>query len=183
MNNAAEQIKPLHIVDADRWLRGTGLPYWTVAQLREMKVGDVLTLVDFKGPGITRGSLGSVRIAVERKHGFWSFDAIWLLYIGRNAYRRGTIWAPDVRFKLKPGRLLEFIGDADASDSIRLMLRWCRHLAKWAKRAGDGNAYAAILPLSILWPERSNREFDAVEWLSQMLPQCNGWSGQILPER
>lgn len=156
------------LIDADRWLRGTGLPYWTVAKLREMKVGEVLSLVDFEGPGITGALTGSARVVVERKRGYWSFSALWLLYVGRNAFRRGTLWAPDVHFRVKPGRTLEFIGNDDGSDYILQVLRRCRHLAKWAKDAGDRKAYVAMLPFPVHPSERASRDKDAVEWLFQM---------------
>lgn len=158
--------------DADKWMRGTGLPYWTVAAFREMKMGDVLTLLDFTGPGLYPGHQGSVGVSVERKRGYWEFSALWLSEIGRNARRRGHILVPSAKFKLRPGRKIEVLSnlDLDGMRLVRLILRRSSKLAKWAKKSGESFAAGALEPSN--FPMRpmfgSSPETMAEAWLTQI---------------
>ena len=160
------------IIDADKWMRGTGLPYWTVAALREMKVGDGLTILDFTGPGFSPDHQGSVGVSVERRRGCWEFSALWLSEIGRNARRRGHIFVPGAKFKLLPGRKIEVMSnlDQDGMRLVRLILCRSSKLAKWARESGDRLAAGALSPSH--FPTRSKLdaapERMAEAWLSQI---------------
>lgn len=160
------------VLDADEWMRGTGLPYWTVAALREMKVGDGLTILDFKGPGLSANHEGSVGVSVERKRGCWEFSALWLSEIGRNSRRRGHIFVPGARFKLLSGRKIEAMSsvDLDGMRLVRLILRRSSTLTRWAEESGDRLAAGALNPSH--FPTRSKPdaapERMAEAWLSQL---------------
>ena len=160
------------IINADKWMRGTGLPYWTVAALRNMKVGDELIFLSFTGPGYSPKVQGSVEVSVERLRGCWNFSALWLSLIGRNAKRRGFILVPGTKFKLLPGRKFAIASKQDEHGMllVRRMLRRSYKLAQWAKASGEHSAARALYPSN--FPTRSMHgaapERMAEAWLSQL---------------
>lgn len=169
MNNASGARV---VIEMDKWMRGTGLPYWTVAAIREMKVGDSFIILDYTGPGLSPEHQGRVSVAIDREHGAWVFSALWLAQIGRNAHKRGHIFVSCARFKLIAHRRIE-VSDGSSLRGmhlVRLILRRSFALSRWARLAGEREAAAALDPSyfrsrteKILEPEGM-----AEEWLAQI---------------
>lgn len=135
------------VIDGDKLLRDLRLPYYTIAMLRDMKVGECYELFDFYGPALPElGDAGPANAGarIERVKGGFLFSALWMLHIGK-AKRRGHMYAPGVKLKLLPGRKLEIVserfedGEQVAFAGLRLFVRICRlahRLASMAKAAG-----------------------------------------------
>lgn len=135
------------ILDGDRLLRDLRLPYYTIAMLREMKVGDCYELFDVYGPsmfknGDTELDPANASASIERIKGGYRLSAGWMLHIGK-ARRRGHMWAPGVTLKLLPGRKFELVpakgadGEKVALAGLRLFIRINRlltDLLPWPRR-------------------------------------------------
>ncbi|WP_321874500.1 hypothetical protein [Burkholderia ubonensis] len=136
------------VCDADPWLRRLGLPYYTLAILRDMRVGDEVVLFDYEGPCIVPGgdTPGRVAAMVERVKGEWRFEALWMVGIGKNDKRRGTIWTFG-RFKVEKSRRLSWPEkDMAAMRSFERIVRLSNRLAKMARAAGDSSSRRAMTP-------------------------------------
>jgi hypothetical protein len=174
MRNNTPSSAPV-CLDVDPFLRRTGLPYWTWAKLRQMRVGQEFELVNFVAPGILPEVEGAVAVTVERQRGgVFRLDAVWTAHLGKNAQRRGhlLVWA---HFKMLPGRKLELLPDKSATrpDShlwclrlIRVVLRRAALLARWAKRDGDRDAFGALYPG--FFGTRYGPEDGALRWLEKL---------------
>lgn len=146
-------LPPL-LIDVDPLLRQWGLPFWTWARLRDLRVGDSLAFASFDAPGFG-GATGSVGVTVSRERGgIFRIEAGWVAHLGKNAQRRGHLltW---VDFKMRSGRQLElhqpqFLGGGDcrrqALRQVTIVLRRAVLLARWAKQDGDRAAYTALAP-------------------------------------
>lgn len=161
------------IVDADPWLRRARLPYWGLAQIRQLKVGEGIDLVHYQAP-LFSGREGVVSVSIERERGKYRMHVVWLSSIEKNrAKPRGHIWW-EFAFKLLPGRKFELIPERDSAipeslkrglDVAALVLRRSDVLAEAAKRDGDKAAARALRPRCYLGAE--NRSQDALNWLAQ----------------
>ncbi|WP_037586985.1 hypothetical protein [Stenoxybacter acetivorans] len=134
------------LIDGDKLLRDLRLPYFTIAQLREMKVGDCYELFDVYEPGLWQGDMSASAnafAAIERVYGSCRLSGLWLLNIG-NAKRRGYLYVDEIRIKLLPNRTFELLpyrqgGEQAALNGLRLFVRICRlahRLAVMARNAG-----------------------------------------------
>ncbi|MBU9200039.1 hypothetical protein KTD31_01305 [Burkholderia multivorans] len=174
MRNITPSSAPVHL-DFDHFRRLTGLPYWTWAKLRELRVGQQLQLVDFAAPGIVPKVEGVAAVTVERRRGgTFRMDAMWTAHLGKNAQRRGHLWVW-VEFKMQPGRKMELLPDKSATrdDShlwclrlIQVVLRRAALLSRWAKRDGDSEAFGALYPGVFM--SRYDTEYGALPWLEKL---------------
>jgi hypothetical protein len=165
---------PQIVLDVDPLLRRWGLPYWTWARMRRMRVGDILVLADFDAPNIC-GILGNVGVTLTRERGgLFRLEAGWVAHLGKNAQRRGHLltW---VDFKMCNGRQLElhqpkFIGQGDgrlrALELVTVVMRRAVLLARWAKRDGDRAAYTALSPDHCM--NGSGQPDGALAWLEKL---------------
>jgi len=162
------------VINADPWLRRSGLPYCALSYFRQMRVGDEYLLVDFAGPGFARGVLGYATVHLARERGSFNLSGIWTLHLGRNAVKRGHIWVPESRFRLLKGRRFELLptslGQKNIShDGMRLVAHLlCRAalLARLARDEGASEAYVAMHPL--FFPDREGTEDGAITWLEKL---------------
>lgn len=158
------QNKDSLVIDGHDWMRMLRFPYFTVAKIREMKVGEELSMFEFAGPsgglgqgsnaaGFSQGSnldYGSVGARITRMHGGkWMLEVIWMAHIGK-ALRRGHIWSW-VFFRLETGsiiRILPSSTDDDLIQSEQLVRKVCRlvaRLSKMAEKTGDRQSMARML--------------------------------------
>ncbi|KVP39870.1 hypothetical protein [Burkholderia ubonensis] len=161
------------VLNIDPLLRRWGLPYWTWAQIRKLRVGQELLLVDFLAPcGAVEGV---VSVTIERmRGGIFRLDAGWIAHLGKNAWRRGHLWA-QLDFRMLTGRQLELIPrksetGADyhfhALRQIEVVMRRASLLARWAKRDGDREASWAMTPAAFM--TRYHAQDGALAWLDKM---------------
>jgi hypothetical protein len=141
------------IVDGDQLLRDLRLPYYTIAILRNMKVGDRFELFDVCGPSMFEGGdPSSASAGIERVKGGHNLSALWMLHIG-NARRRGHLWASGVKLKLLAGRRFEILTESDAGEakatlqSFVCICRLAHRLAAMATAAGDLKAAWLLRPM------------------------------------
>lgn len=135
------------IIDGDKLLRDLRLPYYTIAMLRDMRVGDSYELFDVYGPSMLPGTdvdPANAGARIEKVKGGYALSALWMLHIGK-AKKRGHMWVPAVKLKLLPGRKFELVpdkredGEQVALAGLRLFIRICRlghRLAAMAKASG-----------------------------------------------
>lgn len=165
------KLPPL-LVDANLWLRRFRLPYWTLASLRKMPIGDVLLLTEFQAPGLVQGT-GLAGVSVTRYRGYFQLEVVWTAHLGKNARRREHVWW-SMEFKLRPGRQLELLQQAWIDGDFRMagmrqaevVLRRARLLSRWAARAGEPRAAAALEPSH--FHTRKGPETDALRWLESL---------------
>ncbi|KWN79237.1 hypothetical protein WM24_27335 [Burkholderia ubonensis] len=136
------------VVDGDRWLRRLGMPYFTLAILREMRVGDEVILLDYDGPSILPGGEppGRVGASIEKvRGGNWYFSALWMLHVG-HATRRPHIFTFGT-FRVETGRRLSWEGkDTGAMRSFERVVRLSVRLARMARFAGDRTSARRMEP-------------------------------------
>lgn len=125
-------------IDADKILNDLRLPYYTIAMLRDMKLGDDYQLFDVYGPSIAGADPANASASIEKIKGGYSLSAMWMLNIG-NARRRGHMWVPTVTINLLPGRKFK-IKQANLN-ALRLFIRICRLAHRLAKMADSAKAY------------------------------------------
>jgi hypothetical protein len=161
------------ILDADAVFTRSGLPYWAIAQFRQMRAGDELSLVDFMAPGVC-ASTGQVSVTIRRERGYFRLDAGWTAHLGKNAQRRGHLWTW-VHFKLLPNRKIELIqiGGIPGIDVrlhalrlVKVVLRRANLLSAWAKRDGDKDAFAAMA--LVFFRNRQETDDGAEQWLERL---------------
>lgn len=165
---------PKIILDADPLLSRWGLPHWAWARIRELRVGESLLLVDFDGPGIGKCP-GTAGVSLTRERGgTFRLEAGWLAHLGKNAQRRGHLWAW-VDFKMLPKRQLELVqpDGAPGQDTrrralqlVQVVMRRAVLLARWAKRDGDDDAFIALAPQYFM--TRHDSEEGAMVWLEKL---------------
>lgn len=162
------------LLDANTWLKASSLPYWTLAALRDMRVGDEYALADFMGPGLCGSRGGLAQVVVTRVRGGWYVNSLWTLHLGKNAWRRGHIYA-QARFRIAPERQFELLPDkpgARVEDSLAgmraaaLILRRSAALARWAKAQNSMRAYLNLHPQ--FFRSRRGPGEEAVNWLEAM---------------
>ncbi|MBN3780472.1 hypothetical protein G3O06_23445 [Burkholderia sp. Ac-20345] len=135
-------------VDADPWLRRLGLPYYTLAILRDMRIDDEVVLFDYDGPCIVPGgdTPGRVAALVERVKGQWRYEALWMIGVGKCNMRRGTIWTFGT-FKVEKGRRLSWPEkDMAAMRLFERVVRLSNRLARMARASGDKSSSKALTP-------------------------------------
>ena len=132
------------VIDGDKLLRDLRLPYYTIAMLRDMKLGDCYELFDVYGPSMFKGGdtdPANAGARIEKVKGGYVLSGLWMLHIGK-AQKRGHMWSPGVKLKLLPARKFELIpekradGEQVALAGLRLLIRICRlghRLAAMAK--------------------------------------------------
>jgi len=168
-------------IDGDRLLRDLRLPYYSFAQLREMRVGDHYVLFDFTGPpvfGLPGAEPSVAGATMERIRGGIRLTALWMLHVGRGARRRPHVVVPGITLQLLSGRQVRLIPDHDggaseeprrAGDGLRLftrVVRFAHRLADLAQRHGDLGATEQMRPVL---RKRDRRRFgDRVEWLDRI---------------
>ncbi|MHB1665899.1 hypothetical protein [Thiomonas sp.] len=135
-------------VDSHHWVQQLRLPYYTVAQIRNLKRGERLSLVNVSGPPWQYGGPDSRASAhVEKGYGFWELQAVWEIPAGQRAERRGTWGTGPLLFWLKKGnQIVTLADDAERWRQAKRMLRLCRRLAHVAKSRGERRAYGDLLP-------------------------------------
>lgn len=159
------------VFDGHDWAGRLRLPYWTIAKLREMRVGDELPIFEFFGPPMLE-NLGPSRVSccVQREKGLWRLDVLWMAHIGK-ARKRGHIWSW-VNFHLGAGSMVTLLSEEgqDASELLRAefqVRRVCRlvgRLQRMADRAGDRRSMVSMMPSPGHW----RRESDVVPFLQQI---------------
>jgi len=137
------------VIDGHDWMRMLRFPYFTVAKIREMKVGDELSMFEFVGPsGFKEGSdahPGHVGARIQRLHGKqWKLEVFWMAHVGK-VFKRGHIWSW-VTFRLGAGSVICITPESadhdlnyliDAEKMVRRVCRLVHRLSKMAEKAGD----------------------------------------------
>ena len=142
-------------IDGDKLLRDLRLPYFTIAMLREMKVGDYFELFDVSmalGKS-EKEDYPTASASIERVKGGYSLSAIWMLHVGK-VKRRGHMFVPGVALKFLPGRKFEIQAKdqnaaAMAIAGIRLFIRIVRlaHcLSRMAASVGEKGCERKLRP-------------------------------------
>lgn len=144
------------VIDGHDWMEILRFPYYTVAKIREMKVGDELSIFNFIGPsGFTKGSnadRGEVGARIQRLHGKeWKLEVFWMVHIGK-AFKRGHIWSW-VTFRLGAGSIIRITNKSsehvntliDAEKSVRRVCRLVHRLSKMAKKNGDSRSMSRMM--------------------------------------
>lgn len=142
------------LIDGNRLLRDLRLPYWTFAQLRDMRAGEAYNLFDVAGPpvfGLPGGTPSEASASVERVPGGLVLSALWMLHVGASAHRRAHVLVPGVRLAVRPGRQFAAVGwDPSADNGLRLFIRVVRfahRLADLAEARGDREAAEQMRPV------------------------------------
>jgi len=134
------------VCEADPLLRRARLPLFLLAQLRKLRVGEAIVLVNVKGPGLDAGDDGKGRAVclIEKvRTDTFAVRSLWSLEIGRRGAHREI--CQEATFKLLTSRRLHVDDPAALSEALKVPRR-CEHLAKMAKRAGDREAYSHLSP-------------------------------------
>jgi hypothetical protein len=154
------------VVDGHKWMAMLRFPHFTVAALRDMRVGDELSMFEFLGPAMGGSGEPAVALAtISRARGKYQLEVAWMLHVGKVA-RRGHIWYW-VNFALEKNSVIRFIPPVKAvcknvgpvAETL-LAERACRHvcrlayrLSQMAEKAGDRNAMVDMLAA----PRRAGR--------------------------
>jgi len=127
-------------VSLDRWLRQVRLPFWTPREIRRLRVGQRLTLVDYFGPGLVQGLKGRAQVLISREEQGFCMESLWTLKAGRGDAGFKPLWG-ECAFTLAPNRRLHLcfgapqdaeraqIGFRNASVVLRRSA-WLSHLAQ-----------------------------------------------------
>jgi hypothetical protein len=171
MTNASGSIA---LREIDPLLQRWALPYWTWAQIRKLRAGQELTLVDFVAPGLFPSIDGAVTVVVRRIRGAFRLEAAWTAHLGKNAQRRGHLWVW-ADFRMLPDRKLELVpsiseSGADASPRmlrlVDMVMRRAVALSNWAKRDNDIDAFSALAPSGFM--SRQFQTDEALRWLENL---------------
>lgn len=143
------------VLDGNKLLRDLRLPYFTIAILREMKVGDYVELFDVSMyvDNSDKQDYPNAGARIERVKGGYCLSALWMLHIGK-VKKRGYMFCPGVTVKLMPGRKFEIPakddGEADVSMAgLRLFIRIVRlahRLSRMASAAGEKGCARKLCP-------------------------------------
>jgi hypothetical protein len=118
-------------VDGHKWMKALRLPYYTVAILREMKLGEHYYVGYFEGPGVTNP--GYCYAWFERVRGGYDHQCHFSLTI--TAKHHTHIYQLDpARFRLLNNSIIEF--HLGAEDPIRSFEKVCRYIAHFTKNSG-----------------------------------------------
>lgn len=142
-------------IDGDKLLRDLRLPYFTIAMLREMKVGDYFELFDvsmYMEKSVNE-DYPTASARIERVKGGYSLSALWMLHVGK-VKKRGHMFVPGVTLKLLPGRKFEIQAKdqnaaAVAIAGIRLFIRIVRlahRLSRMAASVGEKGCERKLRP-------------------------------------
>lgn len=140
------------LIDGHAWMKMLRVAYYTVAKIREMRIGDEISLFDFLGPPPTRA-----RATITKHRGYCRLSVLWLLNVGK-ASRRGHIWYW-VDFKLERHCLVRMIPNQDkpegtiaeireAEYTVRRVCRLVHRLGRMAKQADDRPSWVAMMPMT-----------------------------------
>lgn len=142
-------------LDGDKLLRDLRLPYFTIAMLREMKVGDYFELFDVSRcvDMDDKEDYPTASARIERVKGGYSLSALWMLHVGK-VKKRGHMFVPGVTLKLMPGRRFEIRtrdqNEADVSIAgLRLFIRIVRlthRLSRMAAAVGEKGCERKLRP-------------------------------------
>ncbi|MBV8124821.1 MAG: hypothetical protein JOY60_13375 [Burkholderiaceae bacterium] len=146
----------------DRWLRQVRLPFWTPREVRRLRLGQCLTLVDYCGPGLVQGLNGRAQVLVTREEQGFRMESLWTLKPCRVDAEFKPLWG-ECTFGLAPPRRLQLWCDS-AQEAARaqagfrvasLVLRrsaWLAHLAQ-----SQGHEHSARLTHPALFLSRALR--------------------------
>jgi len=124
-------IKSPFSIDGHKWMKRLRLPYYWVAKLREMRVGDELIIGSFSGPGM--GSKPGKSTAYFRKEtGKWFFEGGWLITLHRKQHPPHHIWASGY-FKLEKGSIITFLENT-TPETEKSFVRICRYIS-WVNKS------------------------------------------------
>ncbi|TAG49758.1 MAG: hypothetical protein EAZ30_02680 [Betaproteobacteria bacterium] len=146
-------------LDGSRLLRDLRLPYYSIAIMREMRLGDERTLFDVYTSRPMYDEVpdehGSASAQIERVRGGFYLSALWMLPIG-NHRSRGTLFCTGFAIRLLPNR--RFALEHKDVDNLRLFVRIVRLAARvssMAKAAGESQCARLLRPsLEGHWEER-----------------------------
>lgn len=164
---------PELLIPADPLLAAAGLPYYALAKIRNLRVGEGYTLVNFAAPGFCGTTANVSATIVRERRGIYRLEAGWMAHLGKNAQRRGHLWSWAF-LRLKPGRQFELVqADGPGPDVRRVSLRMVEKvlrravlLADWAKRSGDTAAFRAISPA--FFYSRCEEDVMGLHWLERL---------------
>lgn len=150
------------VFDGHDWMGRLRLPYWTIAKIREMRVGDELPIFEFSGPPMTE-RIESTRVAchVRRARGAFLLEVLWMAHVGK-ASKRGHIWSW-VYFHLGTGSTVTLLGEEgkteseilSAESSVRRVCRLVQRLQRMAERAGDRHSMVSMMPMPGHWRDEN----------------------------
>ncbi|GIK74532.1 MAG: hypothetical protein BroJett021_35200 [Chloroflexota bacterium] len=139
------------VFDGHEWMERLRLPYWTIAKMREMRVGDELPIFEFSGPPMSE-KIASTKVAchVQRAKGSWRLEVLWMAHVGK-ASKRGHIWSW-VDFRLGAGSAITLLSEPNKDKShvlsaefqVRRICRLVDRLRRMADHAGDWHSMARM---------------------------------------
>ena len=112
-------------IDSHSWIRSLRLEYWRVAQIRQLRVGEVFWIGFFDGPGVIPEVSGHCEACIERVKGGYEFMATWTIRMGK-PLRPHILTFGDLN--LLPGNIVKFKAEKDVQ-AERLFRTVCRYIA------------------------------------------------------
>jgi hypothetical protein len=141
------------MIDADWLLRKLRLPYYTVAKLRQMKLGEQLVLFNVLGPPMMNDAVPSqARAVLTRVRGGINFGAVWNLHIGK-ASKRGHMYCLGTVFKLHPLRQISIVTEGDSFKLFIKIFRLMHRLSAMAQAKGFNKDAVWLKPSTLQLPE------------------------------
>lgn len=145
------------LINGHDWMKTLGLPLWTIAKMRDMRIGEELALFGFTGPAMSPKTGPTMAHATVIRHrGGYRLEVFWMLHVG-NAKRRGHIWSW-IDFVLEKGSTIRFVPERPGTPettvaairasekSVRLVCRLVARLREMAKKAGNRTSAFAMRP-------------------------------------
>lgn len=155
MKNQTAVARPNICIDGNKLLRDLRLPYFTIAMLREMKVGDYFELFDVSMAVVKseKEDYPTASARIERVKGGYSLSALWMLHVGK-VKRRGHMFCPGVTLKLMPGRQFEIPAKTQSEAEVSLaglrlfirIVRLAHRLSRMAAAIGEKGCERKLRP-------------------------------------
>lgn len=131
------------VADGHEWMQALRFPYFTIAKIREMKIGEELSMFAFDGPSRLKDDFSRAEATIKRLRGKWQIEVFWMLHIGKRQ-RRGDIWSW-CYFKLEPSSVIRILPESSENVNhlilcekiTRRVCRLAHRLSKMAEKAGD----------------------------------------------
>ncbi len=121
------------------------LPFWYVAKLRELRVGEQLWIGLFGGPELVGKPDGECQAYFEREHGCYAWHAVWTINIGPNRRRPHVLTFG--KFRLLPENKIELLSSQDkvAERTFRVVCRYCNFFLRHRNKYGLPTAWRGMI--------------------------------------